>query len=113
MGLSLGNAHAELQPQDKAAMQESIQQLKSLVGMRSIEAQMRAGRSLQQEYARRKVLERRAVSETGDPTLLYSSRPVLSSRASSPRALSSLVENMFILLGSPVAVLDLREHRYP
>ena len=51
MGLSLGSAHAELQPQDREAMEKRLQQLKSLVGSRTIEAQMRAGNRLQAGYA--------------------------------------------------------------
>ena len=51
MGMGLSLAHAELQPQDREAMNKRLQQLKSLVGSRTIEAQMRAGNRLQAGYA--------------------------------------------------------------
>ena len=51
MGLSLGSAHGELLPQDREAMDKRLQQLRSLVGSRTIEAQMRAGNRLQAGYA--------------------------------------------------------------
>ena len=86
MGLSLGSAHAELQPQDREAMEKRLQQLKSLVGSRSIEAQMRAGNRLQAGYALdnrqkqaeeanallgRRFIDRRAERGALDPGMWY------------------------------------------
>ena len=81
IGLSLGSAHAELAPQDKAAMEKRLQQLKSLVGSRSIEAQMKAGKRLQADYARRKIFERMTKSEA--PSTVHYSPGKGSSKSSS------------------------------
>jgi hypothetical protein len=51
LGNSLGSAHAELHPQDREAMEKRATQLKAIVGSRTIDGQMKAGRELQSQYA--------------------------------------------------------------
>ena len=51
LGNSLGSAHAELLPQDREAMEKRATQLKAIVGSRTIDGQMKAGRDLQSQYA--------------------------------------------------------------
>ena len=51
MGNSLGTAHAELRPQTRQDIENRAMQLKHLVGSQFIDAQLDAGRKLQNQYA--------------------------------------------------------------
>ena len=51
MGLHLGMAHAELRPQTRQAMEHRANQLRQLVGQAYVDAQMGAGRALQNQMA--------------------------------------------------------------
>ena len=51
MGHSLGTAHAELRPQTREDIEKRALQLKHLVGSQYIDAQLDAGRKLQNQYA--------------------------------------------------------------